>query len=73
MATKGVKGRQVLLVRVLTTRLRLAGRVVTTKNHGMRDFVDKRVQGAFLKNLEINTCVIFIVWFILLHFHGLRQ
>ena len=43
VANKGVKGRQVLLVRVLTTRSRLAGRVVTMKKHGMRDFVVKRV------------------------------
>lgn len=59
MANKGVKGRQVLLVMVLT-RLRLAGRVATMKKHGMRDFVDKRVYGAFLKDLEINNCVIFM-------------
>jgi len=43
VANKGVKVRQVLLVRVLTIRLRLAGRVATMKKHGMRDFVDKHV------------------------------
>jgi len=31
VANKGVKGRQVLLVTVPTTRLRLAGRVATMK------------------------------------------
>jgi len=43
VANKGVNGRQVFLVRVLTTRLGLAGRVATIKKHGVCDFVDERV------------------------------